>query len=178
MKRAWLVGMIVLLGAVGAQAGPEHEDMPAPPKASEALERIEALAGRWEGTTDHGHGNGKTEPVVVEYKVTSGGSAVVETLNPGGDHEMVSVYHDEGNRLAMTHYCMLGNEPVLQLTNATSSEMTFALDGSRGIGSPQEMHMHGLTLAWADPDHLTQTWTSYSEGQPVGTTTFSVTRKR
>ena len=175
-KLGWLavvvgVMMVVVTGAV---AGEEYIHQ-APP-ASKALDRIKALAGRWEGTAQME--NGQTKPAVVEYKVTSGGSAVVETLGPGTPHEMVSVYHDDGGTLAMTHYCMLGNQPVLKLTEDEPQQMTFSLDGTRGIGSAQEMHMHGLSLTWADPDHLTQTWTSYSDGQPVGTSVFTVSRKQ
>jgi len=173
MKRiAGAVVVAVMMTATAAMAGDEH--MHAAPATSAALNRIKSLAGRWEGTAKME--TGAQMPTAVEYKVTSGGTAVVETLDPGTPHEMVSVYHDEGGKLAMTHYCMLGNQPVLQLTNNEPQQMTFSLDGTRGIGSAQEMHMHGLSLTWADPDHLTQTWTSYEQGQPKGTATFTVSR--
>ncbi len=171
MRWTVVVGLVVLAGAGAVWAEHEHPQLG---PGSAALQRIKALAGRWEGTAQME--TGATRPTVVEYKVTSGGSAVVETLDPGTPHEMVSVYHDEGGRLAMTHYCMLGNQPVLKLTVDQPQQITLDLDGTRGIGSAQEMHMHGLSLTWADSDHLTQTWTSYEQGQPKGTATFTVSR--
>jgi len=169
-----VVAAVMVMAAAGAMVGEEHMH-PAPP-ASAALERIKALAGRWEGAAQME--NGETAPTVIEYQVTSGGSAVVETMDPGTPHEMVSVYHDEGGTLVMTHYCMLGNQPVLKLTADEPQQITLSLDGARGIGSAQEMHMHGLSLTWADPDHLTQTWTSYNEGQPTGNAVFTIARAR
>jgi hypothetical protein len=35
-------------------------------------------------------------PASVVYKVTSAGKTVMETLGPGTDHEMVSMYHMDG----------------------------------------------------------------------------------
>lgn len=170
-----MVGLAVallIMAATVVMAEDDHAHVA--PKASEALERMKAMVGRWEGTA--AMEDGKTAPAVIEYRLTSGGTAVVETMEPGTEHEMVSVYHDDGGALAMTHYCMLGNQPVLKLTGAEPSQMTFSLDGTRGIGSAQDMHMHALTLTWAGPDEFTQTWTSYNEGRPVGTTMFSLSR--
>ena len=93
---------VMLMAGTGALA---EEHMHQAPAVSKELERVKQLAGRWEGISQE---EGKeAEPAVVEYKVTSGGSAVVETLFPGTPHEMVSVYHDEHGKVAMTHYCML-----------------------------------------------------------------------
>ena len=52
-------------------------------------------------------------PRMAEYRVTASGTAVVETLFPGSDHEMVSVYTKDkkSGDLLMTHYCGLGNQP-------------------------------------------------------------------
>ena len=52
-------------------------------------------------------GEGKdAHEATVTYKVTSGGSAVVETIGPGTEHEMVTVIHPDGDDLMLTHYCM------------------------------------------------------------------------
>ena len=86
---------------------------PPPYEGSDALKSMKALAGTWEGThTMHG----KEIPATIEYKVSSNGSTVVETMFPGTAHEMVNVYHDKSGKLAMTHYCSVGNQPHLDLT--------------------------------------------------------------
>src|SRR5262245_17392727 len=67
---------------------------------SSAFEKFKQLAGEWQGTGDGAHG----KDMKVKYQVTSGGSAVVETVFPGTDHEMVTVIHPDGDDLLLTHY--------------------------------------------------------------------------
>ncbi len=165
--------LIVLVMMVAAGNVTADEGHHAATAGSKELERVKTLAGRWEGTTQHG--TGAQEPAAVEYKVTSGGSAVIETLFPGTPHEMVSVYHDEGDKLAMTHYCMLGNQPRLQLISSTDKQLELSLAPDSGIGAT-EQHMHAVTLAWTDANHLTQAWSGYQDGKPHETTTITLSR--
>ena len=75
-----------------------------------------------EAKADHGKEKGedhKGEASVV-YKLTGAGSALVETQFPGSSHEMVSVYHLDGEDLRMTHYCAVGNQPHVKLDRANS----------------------------------------------------------
>ena len=175
MKKVWITSALVLgVGTAAVLAGPDQEHMAAPVKSSAELEHIKNLAGRWEGTTQDG--DGEPQPAAVDYKVTSGGSAVVETLFPGTPHEMVSVYHDVNGKLAMTHYCMLGNQPQLQLTGGDGQHIELSFADSPGIDAAKDQHMHALTLAWADPDHLTQRWSCYQDGKFDRTTTIAVSR--
>src|SRR5437867_4427581 len=55
---------------------------------------LKQLAGDWAGKIRHG---ANEHDATVSYKVTSGGSAVVETLLAGTEHEMVTVYHQDGD---------------------------------------------------------------------------------
>ena len=139
------------------------------------MERIKILAGRWEGTSQEDQG--AVEPAAAEYKVTSGGSVVVETLFPGTPHEMVSVYHDEKGKLAMTHYCMLRNQPVLELSGQDAQTIELTNQGA-GLNSPNEMHMHALSIKWDGPDKITQAWNSQEGGQPKGGVTIALSRVR
>jgi hypothetical protein len=65
------------------------KDQPAPYSSSKEFERMKLLVGQWEGTSDMGK---EGEKVRVEYRLTAGGSALVETLFPGSGEEMASVY--------------------------------------------------------------------------------------
>ncbi len=171
-RALWMVAVGCLLASAAARADEQH----IAPKAADSpeLARIKSLAGRWEGTAQDGADAPK--PAEGDYKVTSGGSAVVETLFPGTPHEMVSVYHDVNGRLAMTHYCMLGNQPQLQLAGADSRHIDLSLGDSPGLNAATDQHMHALTLAWTDPDHLTQAWTCYQHGKSDHTSTFTLSR--
>ena len=64
-----------------------------------ALDRFAQLAGEWVGKGMHG---GKEQEIRIVYKVTAGGSAVVETIDPGSVHEMVTVIHADGDALAVS----------------------------------------------------------------------------
>lgn len=170
-----LIAVASLTLAEVVKAG-ESAKVPAPPAASVELAKIKLLAGYWSGTSQEA--NGTTQPAKVEYRVTSGGSAVVETLFAGTDHEMVSVYHDRNGKLDITHYCILGNQPELALTSATPGRFELSLAADSNINTASEPHMHALTLAWADADHLTQTWTFYEQGKAAGATTIILAREQ
>lgn len=108
--------------------------------------------------------DGELTPVTVEYEVTAGGSAVIERDFPGTPMEMMTVYHDDdGGALTLTHYCMLGNQPQLDLVASTDSVLTFYL--REGSVTPAEApHMHSLAMTIA-PDRLVQDWAMWSDGQ-------------
>ena len=56
-------------------------------------------------------------PTAAEYRVAANGSVVVERNFPDTPKEMISVYHDRGGKLSMTHYCALANQPQMSLTS-------------------------------------------------------------
>ncbi len=150
------------------------EEMELPPyKGSQPFESMKSLAGHWEGAKVS---DGKEEPVKVEYKVTSNGSTIVETLFPGTKYEMISVYHEKGGKLSMTHYCSIGNQPQMDLVKAAGKDLEFNFAKSNEIDVDKEGHMHGLTLTRVDKDHLTHNWTMYKEGKDGGTTTLKLAR--
>ena len=164
--------MVALFAGLSPARAEKSELMPPAPKASSELERIKTLSGRWKG---HASSPGKESDADVEYRVTAGGSAVVETLFAGTDHEMVSVYYDRDGKLGMTHYCILGNQPGMALKQA--SEKSIELDFVPGAVSENETHMHGIALAWDGPDRLTQTWTLFTNGQKESETVIALERQ-
>ena len=145
---------------------------------SSPLAAIKKLAGTWQGGAKmHDATGDKMVPVTIVYEPTAGGSAVLERLFPGTPHEMISVYAADGDGVAMTHYCSMGNHPKMTLKRADARTLTFELDGNEGLRSPSEAHMHAVTIAWTDADHLRETWTSYDKGQPKDQKVFELTRK-
>ncbi len=162
----------IAFSCFGAFAGGDH-DMPAPtiPKEFQALK---ALEGTWEGKTAM---HGKEEMATVNYKVTSGGTTLVETLGAGTPHEMVTVYSTRKNKISATHYCAIGNQPEMTLKKSTGNTFTFEMAGIKGIDDANEMHMHGLTITLKDKNHLKQEWTNYANNKKADTATFEFTRK-
>jgi hypothetical protein len=106
MKMKIVASVVLALSACVFVAQAQHDN-----KGTAALEQFKQLAGEWVGKMKHGD---MEHDMRVIYKVTSGGSAVVETIDPGSPHEMVTVIHADGNALLLTHYCMLGNQPHMK----------------------------------------------------------------
>ena len=160
-----------LAGPFFAYAG-EHQS--APYTGSAEFERMKRLVGTWEGNSNMGKEGAK---VKVEYHLTAGGSALIETLFPGSAEEMISVYHDRHGKLAMTHYCMLHNQPRMTLRKADNKtiELAFAKKGN-DIDPAKEKHMHAVAITFTDNDHIVQKWTMFDKGKDKGGVTFELTR--
>lgn len=140
-------------------------DMDMPPyQGSADFERMKNLVGTWEGTQKMGE---EEQKLVVKYRLTSNGSAIVEKLFAGSPMEMVSVYYDKNGKLAMTHYCALGNQPQMDLTASTDKDLSFELAADSNIDAAQEMHMHALAISFLDNNHIVQKWLSYKDGKPM-----------
>ena len=143
-------------------------------EAKETFNKIKSLAGYWESD--------QVDPMTkkresVLYKVTSGGTAVQEILMPGTSHEMVTVYTIEGDTVGMTHYCMLGNQPHLQVTKADGNEIHFAFEGGANIDADKDMHMHDLTMTLISPSKLKHEWVSYNGTKKEEGKVFTFSKK-
>ena len=85
---------------------------------------------------------------------------------PGSGHEMVSMYHQDGKDVVMTHYCALGNQPKMKLDPAsTDKELKFVFAGGTNLDPAKDMHMHEGSIKWIDDDHIEWTWQGYQEGK-------------
>jgi hypothetical protein len=163
MKKTMYVMMIILLGsAFSFNAYSEEHKMGPPITHTKDFEKMKELVGAWEGKMDTGK---VMEPIRVVYELTSAGNAIVERFAAGKPHEMVTVYHDFNGKLAMTHYCSLGNQPHMELTGSGGNDLVFVLsEKNPGLATLSEMHMHGLRIAFEGKDNITNTWTLYDQG--------------
>jgi hypothetical protein len=163
----WAMALGPLTVLSGEQMGP-------PITHSGDFERMKDLVGVWEGKADMGKG---METLRVTYELTSAGNAIVEKFAAGQPHEMVTVYHDFGGKLAMTHYCSLGNQPHMELKNSGESTMMFMLsEKSPGLATISEMHMHALTIVVDGKDNITETWSLYDKGAKKSDVTVKLAR--
>jgi len=80
---------------------------------------------------------------------------------------MVTVYHSDGNRLRVTHYCAGNNQPRMRAEPAGSDakELTFNFVDATNLAGPTAGHMHRLVVAFSDKNHLTQKWTWRENGR-------------
>jgi hypothetical protein len=174
MKTSTYLSLVAVLLA-GFAAVQARDDKPAP-ASSAALEPFKRLAGEWVGKGSHG---GEQHDVRILYKVTAAGSAVVETIDPGGPHEMITVIHPDGDALALTHYCALGNQPHMKATpKAGDRSVAFEFVSAANLQSPKDMYMRSVTFTFVDKDTLKTEWTNYNDGKEAGKAVFELKRKK
>ena len=161
-----LTSIVVCVGFVSA-AG----DHPKSAAKHPGLEKLKKLAGTWVELDKDGN---QTKTVVSIFKVTSGGSAVHETLMPGTPHEMVTIYHLDGKDLVLTHYCMLQNQPRLKAdTKAPANKLAFKFIGGSNIDPAKDAHMHDGTITFIDANTIQVDWQGWSDGKADETHKFS-----
>lgn len=176
VRRGALAVVFVMASAlVGVWADdPKHHGKERP--KNETFEQLKKLAGKWTGKGDC---MGRDEDVTVIYKVTSAGSAVMETIFPGTDHEMVTLYTVDGDKVVLTHYCALGNQPRLQAEKTDkANKIAFKFVGGTNLNPAEDMHMHEGTMEWLGADHIKSEWTAYHKGKPAGGAKIELRRQK
>jgi hypothetical protein len=174
-----LLVMVLAVGALSLRvwAGEKHDMSKRLEKKMPAeFEKMKSLVGTWTGKAKM-HGD-KEEKVKIVYKLTAGGSAILELFNPGTSHEMATIYNVENGQVCMTHYCALGNAPKMRFKGMTDNSISFEMKGKDGISSDKEMHMHALTIIWKDKNHISAEWTSYTDGKAQPAHAFNLSRKK
>ena len=136
--------------------------------ASAAFDRLKKLAGTWEGTTP----DGKAERVV--YEVIANGTAVIERdAHEGGTME--TVYHLDGDKLVLEHYCMAGNQPRMRASsyNPQTGELQFDFVGVENLSSHAAGYMHHAKFRFVDDNQFAAEWTFFQDGKAKFTETIT-----
>jgi hypothetical protein len=141
--------------------------------ARAAFARLKTLEGQWKVASDGNHDGAK-----IIYKVTAAGSALMETSFPGTDHEMITMYHLDGDDLRMTHYCAAGNQPRLKLDREASKPdlYSFVFDGGTNLNPAKDMHIHSLRIKFLDGGKVEADWEGYMDGKACHATKFALSR--
>jgi hypothetical protein len=96
---------------------------------SKAFEQVREKLGKWEGTMTQGL-TGAVFDVSYEFRLTSGGNTITETLVEDGV-EMLTTYSDDDGKLVVKHYCGLGTEPIFEVDQLAGKMMSIKLDKSK-----------------------------------------------
>jgi hypothetical protein len=139
--------------------------------AQKSFDQLKSLTGTWEGRNSQG------EPVQVSYRMTAGGSALMSEINGHGE-DMISMIHFDGpNRLILTHYCAIGNQPRMQASAAPDGKtVTFNFLDATNLDSPQSGHMDHVAIAMLDSNHHIEEWDFIDHGKQIKEV-FDLTRK-
>jgi len=171
MKRLNIATMAVAIALAAYVATPADAQME-PYRGSPEFQRLKALIGVWEGEMpmakegDHADKEAM-QKMRVEYRLTAGGSVIQEISNAGSPMEMISMYHDRDGKLSMTHYCMMGNQPRMDLVESKEGRIQLAFSDHNELDPDHGMHMHSLGLSIVDGDNMIQHWTMKNNGQDM-----------
>jgi hypothetical protein len=157
MKIQSLLIAALLLGSSAGYGSDTTSERPL--CAAAAFSRLKSLVGDWEADTQRGK-------VHVSYELVAGGTALLERESAEKMPVMLTLFHIDGDRLLLTHYCMAGNQPRMQAKrfDRASGEVEFQfLDGTNlpaGAG-----HMHNARYRLIDAQHFQSEWQFYENGK-------------
>lgn len=164
-RQLWISGLLLAALTCRAAADEKHNHAAPPAATNPGFEKMKSLVGTWVKVGDDGK---PTDEVMSVIKLTAAGSAVHETFFPGTPMEMVSVYTVDGKDVALTHYCMLGNQPRMKGTaDADGKQIKFDFVGGGNLDPAKDKHMHGATLTFLDADHIQIEGIAWDNGAPA-----------
>ena len=121
---------------------------------SAAFEQVRKKLGKWKGTMTQG-ATGAVFDVSYEFKLTSGGNTITETLVEDGV-EMLTTYSDDNGELVIRHYCGLGTEPVFSVNNLSDKAMSIKLDNSKAdLHAEHESFVTGMKWTMNSKNSIT-----------------------
>ena len=138
--------------------------------AQQSFEELKTLNGTWEGKEANGN------VVQVDYRVTSGGSALMSEIK--GKEDMISMFNLDGDRLLLTHYCAAGNQPrMVASTSPDGKTITFDFLDATNLATPDAGRMTRMVLSMPDANHHTEEWIYSDHGKEMKKS-FDLWRKK
>ena len=163
------LAIAALLSTSTASAG----DDPAPAPKPTRLDALKKLAGTWTLPADS-----PMAGATVTYRVTSAGSAVMETLFVGTEKEMITMYTMDGTDLVLTHYCAMQNQPHMRAEPAKDDKtIVFSYVSGGNMKSRDVAHMDSLTMTLTDDTHIRHDWTMWANGKATGKVVLDLTKQ-
>jgi hypothetical protein len=91
---------------------------------------------------------------------------------------MVTLYHLDGDRLLLTHYCMAKNQPRMRLASfdPLRGELRFEFLDATNLPTPAAGHMHRARYTVEGPDRFTTAWDFVEKGKTTFNEVFTFTR--
>jgi hypothetical protein len=155
------LALAVCLSAQDKPAPMSHEhraDKATAAAAPAAWNKIMSLSGDWEGIEA-----GDKSKTRITFHMSSGASAFIQTIDPGGMHEMLTVFTLDKGEVLGTHFCF-GNQPRFRaVANQDPNTLVFELKDWTGSDAPG--HMSKLVLTMVDADHHYEDWTYIINGK-------------
>jgi predicted enzyme related to lactoylglutathione lyase len=151
----------LLTAANGATTG-SAKNFGALAPARAGFELFKKLEGKWIGRSTKGWEE------AITFKTIAKGSVVVENSFDAHPNEtMMTMFHLDGPRLLLTHYCVAGSQPRLAATafDDNGRTITFTFLDATNLPSRDHGHMDKAVFRFADDDHFSSQWTWYQAGK-------------
>jgi hypothetical protein len=132
----------------------------AQPDARKSFDLLKGMEGNWAGKNQQG------QPIQVSFRSTSGGSALMSEILGRGPENMITMFHMDGDRLLMTHYCGAGNQPRMKVVSSDAKSVSFEFFDGTNIG-PGDGHMQHVTFTQPDADHQVEEWIFVDHGKEM-----------
>ncbi len=93
------------------------------------------------------------------------------------EEDMISMFHMDGDRLLLTHYCSAGNQPRMAASlSPDGKSVTFNFVDATNLVAPHTGHMNRVIFSVVDANHHTEEWRFLQDGKEQ-VETFDLTRK-
>ena len=128
--------------------------------AHKSFDLLKGMEGNWAGKNQQG------QPIEVTFRMTAGGSALMSEIHGHGPENMITMFHMDGDRLVMTHYCGAGNQPRMKLISSDAKSVSFEFFDGTNIG-PGDGHMQHVTFMETDANHHVEEWVFLDHGKEM-----------
>ena len=149
LHRHLLLPVLCLLPAFAA---------PPAPDAAKAFQQLSALTGEWEGK----FANGRVHRVT--YRLSAGGTVLVETWALAPGRESMTLYHLDGPALVASHYCPQGNVPRLELASSEGDTLRFRFRDGANLQEKGKAHQHAFWIQLRGKDAYARSETYVENG--------------
>src|SRR5262252_17046 len=140
--------------------------------AQKAFDALKALEGTWEGKNNQG------QTLTISFRATADGSALMNEIHGVHKDNMITMFHLDGDRLLLTHYCSAGNQPRMKASFAPDGKsISFDFVDATNLSSPEAGHMNRVVFAIPDANHHSEEWTFLDHGKQMKET-FALERRR
>ncbi len=151
--------------------------------AEDVFGKLKAMEGSWraeaaEALEGEAGGEEPTEPGTHDFRASANGTVVMEVMSPGTPHEMINMYHMDGEDLVLTHYCAGGNQPIMRLDRKglADGRIEFDFVGGTNLDPAVDMHIHSTTFEFGEDGSMASTWVGWAGGEPSGVMQIQLSR--
>ena len=139
------ISAVLLLAAAPSVASAPTETQKPASAAESDFARLAALAGEWRNAQN------PQSTLRIRFALTAGGTVLQESWFRGETLHSLTLYHRDGGKLVLTHYCPQGNQPTL-VQSDTAASLAFTFRSATDLDAAQESYLHDLSFDLTNPD--------------------------